>query len=137
MLIPRRCVERTASGEPCRQAPLVDGDRCYWHDPAHAEEAAQARKYGGQRRRRESTLQGAYDVGDLGTVAGIRRLLEVVVYDLLGMENSHSRARAIIAAAHELGTLLKVGELEEMLQELLTVVKPRIEADKQGAKRRR
>jgi hypothetical protein len=100
------------------------------HDPERAEEAAQARKLGGQRRRRESTLAGAYDVGDLGTVAGIRRLLEVVVYDLLGMENSHARARAIIAASHELGTLLKTGELEDLLHELIAVVKPRLDADK-------
>jgi hypothetical protein len=104
------------------------------HDPEHAEEAAQARKLGGQRRRRESTLAGAYDVGDLATVEGIRRLLEVVVYDLLGIENGIARARAIIAVSHELAGLLKTGELEEKFAELLAVLKPRVDAQK---KRRR
>jgi hypothetical protein len=110
---------------------MHESEFCFWHDPTHAEEAKQAQRLGGQRRRRESTLAGAYEVGDLATVEGIRRLLEVAVYDLLGMENSIARARAIIAVSHELGALLKTAELEALLAELVSVVKPRIEARKQ------
>ncbi len=100
------------------------------HDPDHAEEAAQARRLGGQRRRRESTLAGAYDIGSLDTVAGIRRVIEVVTFDGLGMEVSIARGRMLISAMQTASNLLKSGELEERVAELESVVKPRIEAEK-------
>jgi hypothetical protein len=77
---------------------MHDGDYCFWHSPEHAEEAAKARSLRGQRRRRESTLAGAYDVGPLDAVGGIRRVLEIVTFDGLGMEISVARGRLLIAA---------------------------------------
>jgi hypothetical protein len=46
---------------------------------------------GGLRRRKEGTIAVAYDLPGLDTVAGIRRLLDIVVTDSVGMENG-SRA---------------------------------------------
>jgi hypothetical protein len=94
------------------------GDYCFWHSPEHAEEAAKARSLGGQRRRRESTLAGAYDVGPLDTVGGIRRVLEIVTFDGLGMEISVARGRLLIAATQGLTKLLETGELAERVAEL-------------------
>ena len=54
---------------------MLDDEFCFWHSEKHAEEAEQARKLGGARRRRESTLQGAYDLQGLDSVPGIRRVL--------------------------------------------------------------
>jgi hypothetical protein len=70
---------------------------CFWHDPDHADEAEQARRLGGQRRRREKITEGAYDLEGLDTVAGIRRLLHLTILDTLGLENSVSRSRALFA----------------------------------------
>jgi hypothetical protein len=103
---------------------------CFWHSPEHAEEATAARKLGGQRRRRESTLAGAYDIGPLDTVAGIRRVLEIVTFDGLGMEITVSRGRLLIAAAQAATKLLEVGELEQRVSELELAVKPGIDAAK-------
>ena len=112
---------------------MLDGDFCFWHSPEHTEEAAAARKLGDQRRRRESTLAGAYEVGPLDTVAGIRRVLEIVTFDGLGMEISIPRGRLLISAVQALTKLLEVGELEQRVTDLEVVVKPGVDA----AKRRR
>ena len=117
-------------GEQCGVAPLRDGSLCFWHSPDHADEAAAARKLGGQRRRRESTLAGAYEIGPLDTVGGIRRVLEIVTYDGLGMEISVARGRLLIAAMQTLTKLLEVGELEQRVANLEVAVTPRIEAMK-------
>jgi hypothetical protein len=106
---------------------MLDGGFCFWHSPEHAEEAAAARKLGGQRRRRESTLAGAFDVDGLDSVAGIRRVLEIVTFDGLSMEaNSVARGRLLIAAAQALTKLLEVGELEQRLEAVEATLKPRL-----------
>jgi hypothetical protein len=127
MVTPRACSGLTKTGERCGAPPLHDGDSCFWHSPEHAEEAAAARKLGGQRRRRESTLSGAYEIGGLDTVIGIRRVLEIVTFDGLGMEaNSVARGRLLIAVAQALTKLLEVGELEQRLADVESALKPRL-----------
>ena len=89
----RYCRAIKEGGEPCRSAPLRDGPYCFWHSPEHAEEAAEARRLGGQRRRRERIVSGVYDFEGLDTVPRIRRLIEVAALDTLGLENSVNRSR--------------------------------------------
>jgi uncharacterized small protein (DUF1192 family) len=99
-----------------------------WHDPAHADEVLEARKLGGQRRRRERVVSGAYDFEGLGTVASIRRLVEVAVLDTLGLENSVARARTLAYLAQTAAKLLEVGELEDRLAALEQTLGPRLKA---------
>ncbi|MFC1930445.1 hypothetical protein ACFLWE_00945 [Chloroflexota bacterium] len=108
----RQCAFRTKSGEPCRAAPLLDGDFCFMHSPEHAAEVQEARRLGGLRRKREATIVGAYEFEGLETVAGIRRLVEVAVLDTLGMENSISRNRTLAYLAQVALRTLEVGDLE-------------------------
>ena len=126
MVISRTCAASNKEGEQCGVAPLRDGSLCFWHSPDHADEAAAARKLGGQRRRRESTLSGAYEIGPLDTVGGIRRVLEIVTYDGLGMEISVARGRLLIAAMQTLTKLLEVGELETRLERVEAMLAPRM-----------
>src|SRR5688572_3409343 len=93
-------------------APLVGSAFCWVHDPANAEAAAEARRLGGLRRRREGSLSGVYDFDGLTSVEQIRRLLEIATLDTLGLDNSISRARTLIAAAQAAAKLLETGELE-------------------------
>ena len=126
MVTLRTCKARKQDGSPCGSPPLQEGDFCYMHDPEHADEAAKARSLGGQRRRRESTLAGAYEIGPLDTVGGIRRVLEIVIFDALGMEaNSVARGRLLIAGTQVLTKLLEVSELEQRLADIEAIVKPR------------
>ena len=124
MVVSRSCAGHKQSGEPCQAAPLSGNEFCFLHSPEHTEEAAAARKLGGQRRRRESTLAGAYEVGPLDTVGGIRRVLEIVTFDGLGMEISVARGRLLIAAVQALTKLLEVGELEQRLEAIEAALKP-------------
>ncbi len=88
---------------------------CFMHDPEHAQEAAEARELGGRRRKRESTISAAFDFEGLDNVPKLRRLLEIVGVDLLGLENSIPRGRAIISLVQAAAKLLEVGEYEERL----------------------
>ena len=128
MLIRRRCAYAKADGQPCQMAPLHDRLYCFSHDPERAEEAAEARRLGGLRRRKEGTIADAYDLPGLDTVAGIRRLLDIVVTDGVGLENGIARLRVLISTASAATNLPKVGEFEERLTALEAAVGHR-EAD--------
>jgi hypothetical protein len=56
MLIRRACAYAKADGQPCRMAPLHERPYCFAHDPERAEEAAEARRLGGLRRKGNQQL---------------------------------------------------------------------------------
>jgi hypothetical protein len=113
-----RCRARTVAGGTCYATPLRDSRYCFVHDPAHAQEAAEARRLGGQRRRREHTLAGAYELDGLASVSELRRWLEVAAYEALALDVSAARVRALISVVHEASSLLQLGEIESRLQVL-------------------
>ena len=122
----RSCTARKADGSPCGSNPMVDEPFCYLHHPDYKQEAADARRLGGKRRRREKTIEGAYDLSDgLGSADSIRRVVEVVTFDLLGMEPSIARANAILRAAGVATRLLEVADLERRIADLEAALKDR------------
>ena len=129
---PNRCSAKTAAGEPCKATPRGERALCLWHDPELAETAQEARRVGGQRRRREVTVLAAYEVEGLASIPEIRRVVEVVVSDLLGMENSVARGRALLSAAQVALGLLEKGETEERLAAIESVLGPRMKDRKGG-----
>jgi hypothetical protein len=88
------------------------------HDPAHAAEVADGRRLGGSRRKREATLQAMYDLDGIESVAGIRRLVYIVITDALSPDGSIPRGRLILQAAQVSAKLLETGEFEERLAAL-------------------
>ncbi len=123
----RRCSGTNAQGQPCGYGALRGKDLCFWHDPAHAEEAREARRLGGQRRRREGVLQGSYDFDGLETVSDLRRLLEIATTDALALENSVARIRVLVSVVQVGAKLLETGELEERITRLERTVASRQE----------
>jgi hypothetical protein len=115
MLIRKGCAYAKADGQPCRMAPLHDRPFCFSHDPERAAEAAEARRIGGLRRKKEGTIAIAFDLPGLDTVAGIRRLLQIAATDAVGLDSGIPRLRVIISTAVAATNLLKVGELEDRL----------------------
>jgi hypothetical protein len=109
-------------GRRCRATPLRDEPFCYWHSPSHREEATEARRLGGLRRRRERTVSHAYDFEGLGSVEQIRRVLEIATLDALGLDNSVARSRLLIQAALAAAKLLEVAELESRVGRLELVI---------------
>src|SRR5688572_25961715 len=122
MVTPRRCRATTRKGQPCQSPPQLESVYCYMHDPANATEAAEARRLGGMRRKRELITQGAYEFESLTTVADIRRLLEIATVDTLGLENGVARNRTLASLAMAAAKLLETGELEERLRSLEAAV---------------
>jgi hypothetical protein len=126
MLVSRTCTATKQNGERCASAPMKDADLCFWHSPDHADEAKEARRLGGLRRRREATVSGAYDFEGLETVAAIRRLLEVAVVDTLSLENSIARARTLAYLGLTATRLLETDELEARVAQLEAALGPRL-----------
>ena len=111
---------------PCRANPMRDEQFCFFHHPDHKQEVAEARRLGGNRRRREKTIEGAYDLPDgLRSAEGIRRLVEVITFDLLGMESSIGRANAMLRAAGVAANLLNRADLERRIADLEAALKDR------------
>lgn len=127
MVGPGRACEGIADGgDRCRARPMRDVPYCFWHSPEHAQEAAEARRLGGLRRRREGTLAGAYDFEGLASTAHLRRLLEIAALDALGLDNSIARVRALTAIVQVGARLLEVSELEARVAQLEEAMGPRL-----------
>ena len=124
------CRAVKGDGQPCGAPRLRDGEYCFWHSPDHAKEAAEARRLGGLRRRKEKTVAGAYDLEGLDDVPKIRRLLEIAVLDTLSLENSVARSRTLAYLAQVALKTLEVGEFEARLEALEATVGPRLRTGK-------
>jgi hypothetical protein len=120
----RRCAAMTADGAYCRANPQRDRPFCFLHDPTRADEAADARRLGGIRRRREGTLGVAYDLRELDTIEGIGRLVDIVVLDTLALDNGIGRGRVLLAAAAMAGRLLELGGFDARLAALEALNRP-------------
>ena len=120
----RQCAHQGDDGQPCGATPQRDLPFCFWHDPERREEAQEARRLGGLRRKRETALSGAYDFEGLDDVPSIRRLLQIAALDSLALDNGVARNRTIIAAAAAAAKLLEVGELEARVEALEAAVQP-------------
>ena len=74
------------------------------------------RRLGGLRRRREETLEGAYDLHEgFRSVDGILRFAEIAALDLLGLDTSVARSNAMFRGALVAAKLLEVGDLAQRL----------------------
>ena len=130
VVLKRLCEAIAEGGERCRAQPMRAGSYCFWHDPEHAKDAADARRLGGLRRRRESTVSGAYELDGLADVAGLRRILEIAAVDALSLDNSVARVRVLTTIVQVGARLLEVGDLESRLGELEEVIGPRLPAQR-------
>jgi hypothetical protein len=105
---------------------MRESDYCVFHDPEHADVVQEARRAGGQRRRREATLATAYDFQGLTSIEEIRRLVEVAAFDALGLDSGVAKVRALGYLAQVSITLLEKGEMDERLQAIEAALGPRL-----------
>ena len=124
-MVVSRCAGTRPDGRPCRAWPPRGEAFCLWHSPDKEDEATEARRLGGLRRRREKTVAGAYDLAGLDSIEAIRRIIEIALLDVLGLENSIARARVLISGALVAAKLLETGELADRLAELETAIRDR------------
>ncbi len=118
MVMQRKCVVRLPTGEFCRMPPLRNSEFCWAHSPEHTQEAQEARRLGGQRRKKEVMLSGAYDLEGIDNILGIRRVLEIATMDTLSSENNLSRNRTLGYLMQVALKAMEAGETEERLAAL-------------------
>jgi hypothetical protein len=92
------------------------------HDPQNAGAAAEARRLGGLRRKREGSVQLAYGFDGLAAIQDLRRLLEIAAVDTLSLDNGIPRNRTVIALVLAGAKLLEVGELADRIEKLEAAV---------------
>ena len=132
-MVGQRCQATAVDGRSCRATPLHDEPSCFWHSPSHAEEATEARRLGGTRRRRDKTLVGVFDLSSLDTVQGIRRFLEIAMFDTLALEGSIGRSRTLIQGVQAASRLLEASDLEARIAALEAALGPRPPLLSEGA----
>ena len=93
MASPRACRALKKNGRPCRAPALRAGSACFWHAAETREAAAEARRLGGLRRRREGTIGGAYALEGFRTGADLQRVLELALADTLDRGTAWRRSR--------------------------------------------
>ena len=105
---------------------MIGSDFCFAHDPTKAAERKAARARGG-RARHGRNLDGAGNAGPvtISTVPDVVGLLARTVNDVLTLENSIQRARAIGYLAGVIVKALEVSDLEERLTAIESVLKAR------------
>jgi hypothetical protein len=126
LVLTRPCKGITTGGDRCAAPSIRESDFCFWHDPDHVEEAEQARKLGGQRRRRDKVTEGTYELEGIDSVAALRRVLQIAILDALGLENSIARSRVLITGVLAGAKLLEVGEMEERMAAVEAALGPRV-----------
>ena len=131
----RACKATNSKGEPCRAVRLRESDYCVFHDPEHADVVQEARRLGGNRRRKEVTLAVAFDFEGLDSVPDIRRLVEIAAMDALSLENTLGRARALAYLAQVAAGLLEKGEMAERLEAIEAALGPRLQKPGDGKRR--
>lgn len=118
-----RCKATTRKGSPC-QAWAVEGSRfCFWHDPARAQERRAARAKGGKARHgRQIGPTGGAEPVKIGSAADTLPILERAVNDLLALENSVNRARAIGYLCGQVVKVFEVTDLQARMEALESVL---------------
>ena len=124
----KTCSYLKLDGQRCGAPPLREGTLCFWHAPERAEDAAEAQRLGGLRRKREKTVALAYDVDGLRDAGQVFRILEIALVDTLSLDNGVARNRTLVAIAQTAARIHEVSDLEERIATLEAAVRPRVEA---------
>lgn len=118
----RGCTFRLADGRLCGATRRHSVPFCFLHDPESAEEAAEARRMGGVRRRRERTIVSAYEITGVLTTDEQVRLLEIAVFDALALDASTQRVRLLLDAVRTAVRVRDSAQLEGRISALEAAV---------------
>lgn len=118
----RRCAAKNKQGEPCGFQPMRDNDLCWHHDPENEEAAQDARRLGGVRRKRESTLAGAYEFEGILVEGGLARFMDIAAWDALSLDSGVAKVRAMVAVAQAVEKILLARDLAERVAALESVM---------------
>jgi len=127
--VDKHCTARNDKGGACQQAPITGTDLCFWHNPEFEKQAAEARRAGGAKRAREQTLKAVFDLAGVTTIEDLQRVVDIATMELLALDNTVGRNRALLGVASTGARLIEVGELAAKVEALGSVLEPRLPAD--------
>ena len=122
----RPCKAENLRGEPCGAYAMAQSEYCFHHDPARAAERKAARSKGGRARHGRNLVSGGNSgPTTIESVEDVVDLLARTINDVLTLENSVQRARAIGYLAGVIVKALEAAELEDRVAALETALKQR------------
>ncbi len=113
-----QCKAKTKSNKRCAAQAVGNTGLCFWHSPAHKRKRDQARKLGGEHRRRGSGMCPLPADANAETVEGLRRIVAAEMRGLGNLEQGVGRARALAYLVTVQKDLIVDGELAERVAKL-------------------
>ena len=117
------CKAKKKDGKPCESAARASG-YCFIHDPSQAKERAKARKLGGRNRKRGAG-NTPYPDADTKTAQGLTTFLDALLRETWQLEQGIARSRTLAYIVSVQKSVLEVGELENRLEAIESVLKNR------------
>lgn len=112
------CKGKTKSGKPCKMPAIKGTHYCFTHNPETRTAQAQARKRGGFNSSTPHAGSAETIPADVQTIDQARSILNYTLAELLVMDNSIARARALLAAFDSFVKAFEIGELEQRIAAL-------------------
>lgn len=122
--VARQCKAKKKSGTRCEAYAVIGSDFCLTHDPGRAKERAQRNRAGGLAKAAPKATEGV-DAPKVESIADVIALINFTIADLWLLENSVPRARGLLAAASEAIKALQIGELEDRVAALESMLNAR------------
>lgn len=113
-----KCKASTKSGAACTMPATRGGKYCFTHSPATRRAQAEARKRGGENSRTPHAGDPATIPADIASIEAAGKILAYTLQELLVMDNSIPRARALLALFDSYIKSFEIGELEKRIQAL-------------------
>lgn len=117
----KKCQAKNKSGEPCRASANGNGF-CFTHDPAKSKERAIARRNGGLQRITPHVADARLVPKEARTIEGVMLILDYTLQETLALSNTIPRGRLLVSIAQSYLEALKIGELEQRLEAVETVM---------------
>lgn len=111
-----RCESTKRNGEPCQAQALPNSPHCWAHDPARAEQRAEARSRGGRNSAKIHRLRGLVPP----RLVAVYDRLEEALGEVHDGELDPKRAQAMASLAKAMVAVLTAGEIEQRLRDLET-----------------
>jgi hypothetical protein len=112
------CKGKTTTGKPCKMAAMKGGRFCFTHEPTTRTAQAVARKLGGHNTHTPHAGNVATIPADVASIDQARAILNYALAELLVMDNSIPRARALLSAFESFVKAFEIGELEQRIAAL-------------------
>lgn len=119
-----QCQATRRNGEPCNGSANESGF-CFTHNPNFSKERAVARRKGGLQKAAPHFADESRIPKQIRSIESVFTILDYTLQETIGLSNGIQRGRLLVSIAHGYIEALKVGEIEERLEAIETVMRLR------------